>query len=180
MIRWQPKRQNPTLKKRGRRTGIAALIIIGVNAICLPWIGQPRPLIVYNASPSVPLGYYWVAGSGKTKVGDLVLVETPALVRDMADRRRYLPKSVPMIKHVAALEGDEVCADKASIYINQTFAGKRHATDLVGRPLPHWEGCHMMGHGEVFLLNRYAPLSFDSRYFGPVASSLIIGRLRPL
>jgi conjugative transfer signal peptidase TraF len=179
MIRWQPKRQNPTAEKR-TRYGIALSIIVGINAMVLPWIGQPRPLIVYNASPSVPLGYYWVTAPANIKVGDLVLLDTPERVRDMADRRRYLPRTVPMIKHVAALEGDEVCADTDTLYINQTFAGKRHATDLVGRPLPHWEGCHVLGHGEVFLLNRYAPLSFDSRYFGPVSSSLIIGRLHPL
>ncbi|MCA6097111.1 S26 family signal peptidase [Bradyrhizobium sp. WSM 4400] len=51
--------------------------------------------------------------------------------------------------------------------------------DHAGRPLPSWEGCMRLVDGEYFLLQPH-PLSFDSRYFGPVLRCDILGVARPL
>jgi type IV secretory pathway protease TraF len=46
--------------------------------------------------------------------------------------------------------------------------------------LPHWDGCRTLQADELFLLMAAVPDSFDSRYFGPVSLSAVIGRLVPL
>ena len=51
--------------------------------------------------------------------------------------------------------------------------------DRKGRELPRWTGCRTLRGGEIFLLNP-APDSLDSRYFGPLPASRLIGRARPI
>ncbi|TIQ50117.1 MAG: S26 family signal peptidase, partial [Mesorhizobium sp.] len=45
---------------------------------------------------------------------------------------------------------------------------------------PWWNGCRALGHNEVFVLGSEKSRSFDSRYFGPVPTQNLIGRLVPL
>ena len=52
--------------------------------------------------------------------------------------------------------------------------------DRLGRPLPSWRQCRRLRPGELFLLSRTNPASFDSRYFGPVSASAVIGVARPV
>ena len=47
-------------------------------------------------------------------------------------------------------------------------------------PLPAWQGCRVIARGEVFLMNWDEPQSLDSRYFGPIPLSAIIGRAEPV
>lgn len=180
MIRWQPLdrriRSRPTI----RRLGIGALIVAGLSALAVSPNPSTTPLIVYNASASIPLGYYRVQLPKNLKVGDLVLVQTPPAVRELADTRRYLPKSVPMMKHIAALNGAEVCARSDSITIDGRVVARRWKADHLGRPMPWWQGCRTLRADQVFLLNADVPQSFDGRYFGVVTTALIIGKVTPL
>ena len=54
------------------------------------------------------------------------------------------------------------------------------SADRWGRPLPSWQQCHRLRPGELFLLSVTNPASFDSRYFGPVSASAVIGVARPV
>lgn len=136
-----------------------------------------RPVIVYNPSASAPLGYYrTITPTGLVK-GDWVLTTAPEAARDLADARGYLPKTVPMIKAVAALDGDRVCAADTLITINGKMVAKRLRLDHRGRLMPWWSGCHVLETDEVFVLNRMAPASFDGRYFGVVKRQAIRARL---
>ena len=47
--------------------------------------------------------------------------------------------------------------------------------DRRGRDLPVWQGCRVIAQGEVFLMNWDEPESLDSRYFGPIPLSAIVG-----
>jgi conjugative transfer signal peptidase TraF len=159
---------------------IVGLSVLALSAIAL---AQPRantPRIVYNASASVPIGYYAVMPVSDIERHDLVLVQTPAAVRGLADQRRYLPRDVPMIKGVAALSKDVVCAVGETIAINGQPTVTRQRYDRAGRVMPWWEGCVRLDEDDVFLLNPGAPYSFDGRYFGVVKRSLVIGKVRPL
>jgi type IV secretory pathway protease TraF len=89
---------------------------------------------------------------------------------------------VPLLKRVKAIGGDEICRAKepiGSIAINGKFIAEVLEKDREGRPLPAWEGCMRLVEGEYFLLQPH-PLSFDSRYFGPVLRCDIPGVARPL
>ncbi|TGW04899.1 S26 family signal peptidase, partial [Mesorhizobium sp. M2D.F.Ca.ET.145.01.1.1] len=90
------------------------------------------------------------------------------------------PRSVPLVKRLVALPGEHVCAFNEAIIIGGEIVASRLATDTQGRALPWWSGCRALSQNEFFLLNREAPRSFDSRYFGPVPAKNIIGRLVPL
>jgi conjugative transfer signal peptidase TraF len=153
--------------------------LFGLGLIGLATLARPAPWLVWNASASAPIGLYRVL-PGKPVRGNLVLVHTPDSVRQLAAERGYLPQNVPLVKRVAALDGDIVCAADDVISVNGRVVAERLARDRLGRPLPTWSGCHLLDGGEAFLLMEGRTDSFDSRYFGPVPMPAIIGRLAPL
>jgi type IV secretory pathway protease TraF len=58
--------------------------------------------------------------------------------------------------------------------------GDALARDLLGRPLPIWQGCRVVAEDELFLMNWQVRDSLDGRYFGPLPASAVIGRAIPL
>ncbi|RWX64268.1 S26 family signal peptidase [Mesorhizobium sp. M2A.F.Ca.ET.039.01.1.1] len=163
---------------------IRALKVIASGAVGLALIGlcafaKPSPWLVWNASASVPVGLYRVVAGDPVR-GDLVLARAPDFIADLAAQRGYLPRNVPLVKRVAALPREHVCAFNEAIIIGGKIVARRLATDMRGRTMPWWNDCRALSGNEVFLLNSEAPRSFDSRYFGPVPTANIIGRLVPL
>ncbi|KUM26734.1 S26 family signal peptidase [Mesorhizobium loti] len=152
----------------------AALALIGFTAFA-----KPAPILVWNASASAPVGLYGL-GLGAARTGDFVLVRMPKMVGQLTDQRGYLPRSVPLVKRIAALPGEHVCAFNDAIIIGGKIVARRLKADAQGRPLPWWNECRALTGSEVFLINGDASGSFDSRYFGPVPAANIIGRLVPL
>src|SRR5947208_3227869 len=71
---------------------------------------HPRPLLVWNATASAPVGLYAVTASVGLAAGDLVLAWPPAAAARLAAARHYLPRGVPVVKRIAALPGEQVCA----------------------------------------------------------------------
>ncbi|MGD9601835.1 MAG: conjugative transfer signal peptidase TraF [Gammaproteobacteria bacterium] len=168
-------------RRRGRRRprAVLTLTLFGLGFIGLATLARPAPWLVWNASASAPIGLYRVL-RGKLVRGDLVLVHTPDSVRQLAAERGYLPQNVPLVKRVAALDGDTVCAAGDVISVNARVVAERLAHDRLGRQLPRWSGCLLLDSGEAFLLMEGVTDSFDGRYFGPVPTASIIGRLAPL
>lgn len=134
--------------------------------------------LVWNASPSVPTGLYWIT-NGSPKRGDIVLVELPEPYRTIADQRGYLPKNLPALKRVRAQPGDEVCRFGRKISINRATVSVAQLHDNRGLKLPEWSVCRTLKPDEIFLLTNH-PKSFDGRYFGPVDRSAIIGIAHPV
>jgi conjugative transfer signal peptidase TraF len=139
----------------------------------------PTPRLVWNASASAPIGLYWRV-AGALSRGDLVLARAPLWARKLAAERSYLPLNIPIIKRVAAVAGNVVCAAGDAIVIDGRLVAHRLTSDRMDRPLPRWEGCETLGAGEFFLLMADVPDSFDGRYFGVTERRDIIGRLVPL
>ena len=168
-------------RRRGRTRPriILALTMVGLGCVGFATLVRPAPLLLWNASASAPIGLYRVMSSGPIQRGDMVLLRTPDSVRDLAAERGYLPLVVPLVKRVAALADDTVCVIGDDLFINGEWVARRLAHDPLGRPLPRWQGCHRLGD-EVFPLMAEVPTSFDGRYFGPVPTSAVIGRLVPL
>ena len=150
-------------------------LLIGLSAFL-----HPSPKLLWNASGSVPIGLYAVRPAGKLHVGELLVVLPPgSLATQLADRG-YLPKDVALLKRVAALPGQAVCRVGRTIIIDGVPAGDALDFDRHGRPLPSWQGCHVISPVEVFVMNRQSEDSLDGRYFGPLPASAIIGRADPL
>jgi conjugative transfer signal peptidase TraF len=139
------------------------------------------PILIYNASGSAPLGFYYLENRLPER-GETAVVQPPPLIELMIVAREILPPSVPLLKQIAAVGGDEVCRSKepiSTIAINGQVLAEVFDKDGEGRPLPSWEGCIRLVDGEFFLLQPH-PYSFDSRYFGPVMRCDILGVARPL
>jgi conjugative transfer signal peptidase TraF len=137
-------------------------------------VGTTRPLLIWNASASVPTGLYWV-GRTSPSTADLALVRLPAHMAALAADREYLPRTAYLLKPVAAINGDRVCRFGDYVFIRGAFTARALASDRHWRPLPRWRSCRILQPGEVFLLSN-EPESFDSRYFGPIQAQHIIGR----
>jgi conjugative transfer signal peptidase TraF len=135
---------------------------------------------VYNASDSVPLGWYRIGATDSLHVGDVVLARLPSDAAAMAARRGYLPERIPLVKRIGAMSPQQVCVRGGIVHIDGVAQATALAVDRLGRRLPVWRQCRALHVGELFLLSTTNPASFDSRYFGPVTTSAVIGRARPL
>ena len=156
--------------------GAAAATVLASALACL--VGAH---LLWNWTPSLPLGLYWISpgGSGRVKVGALVAFPVPAHVRALVLERRYLPPGALLVKPVVAMRPDCVCTDGGTLTVNGTPLGAIATEDTRGRPLPHDERCGPVPEGEVFVASHFAT-SFDSRTFGPVPLANIRGTVTPL
>ena len=81
---------------------------------------------------------------------------------------------------VAAAQGDLVCARGGVLAINGLPIAPIYARDPRGRALPQWNGCRRLRPAEYFVYSDRIPNSFDSRYFGPVRASGVLGVAHPV
>jgi conjugative transfer signal peptidase TraF len=146
-----------------------------VLAVAATMAWRPAPLLVWNASPSSPMGLYRIHIWRHPRVGDIVIAWAPDAARSLAASRRYLPRNVPLVKHTAAAAGDRVCAQGPTIFVNGRLAARRRLRDPSGRAMPSWSGCRLLHRGELLLLGGRSPLSFDGRYFGVTRPAEIVG-----
>ncbi len=157
-----------------------AITTLATGAVVLPSVASPPPQLLWNASASVPIGLYRVQPEPLPKLSDIVVVRPPeTLVGFLADGG-YLPRGVPLLKHVAALGGQRVCRIGAAISIDGVTVGEALGHDRRGRPLPVWQGCTVLAADQVFLFNADRPDSLDGRYFGPLPRTTIAGRAQPI
>lgn len=156
------------------------LTALGAMAIALSTTELFPLRVVYNASASVPIGWYAVEDAAAVGVGDIVVVHPPARAEQLLIERGYIAANVPLLKRVAAQAGTLVCRSGDMIVIGKTIVGTARKADALGRPLPRWNGCWELRSGQVFLFNHDAPGSFDGRYLGPTPARDIIGKARPL
>ena len=135
---------------------------------------------VWNATASVPTGLYAIRGKASLHVGERIAIEPPPELRRLLGERGYLPTRVPLIKRIAAINGQRICRFGHGVTIDGNFAGVALARDQLDRPLPAWFGCQTLRVGELFVMNPAAPDSFDGRYFGVLRRANVIGRATPV
>ena len=170
---------HPRLRLRARIV-LASLSACGLAALAWAAFVQPLPRLVYNPSDSVPIGWYRIGSSDALHVGAIVLTTLPPDAAALAAQRRYLPARVPLLKRVGAVAPQHVCVFDALVWIDGVPVAAVLAADRLGRPLPSWPHCRRLEAGELFLLSSTNPVSFDSRYFGPVRAAAVIGVAHPL
>jgi len=162
------------------RLAVCAVASLAALGACLSALRPRAPLLIWNASASVPIGFYAVHPAGVLQPGELVVVMPPDYLTDFLADRGYLPAGVPLLKRVLALPGQVVCRSGLRVTIDDAAVGEALERDHLGRPLPVWQGCHRVAEGEVFLMNTGRPDSLDSRYFGALSVTAIVGRAEPL
>jgi conjugative transfer signal peptidase TraF len=174
------------------RIALACLSAFGLAALAwasfLPDHMRPLPRLIYNPSDSVAVGWYRVelinhhADSlpHPLSVGSIVLAPLPTAAAALAAQRGYLPMRIPLLKRVGAVAPQEVCIVGSSVRIDGVPVATVLPADRMGRPLPSWQQCRQLRPGELFLLSTTNPASFDSRYFGPIAASTVVGVAHPV
>ncbi len=179
------------LRPRSRlraRILLASLSICGLAALAWAAFVHPLPRLIYNPSNSVPVGWYRVepldyrpdSMSRALSVGSIVLVPLPSDAAVLAAQRGYLLLRVPLLKRVGAVAPQHICIVAGQVRIDGVPVAAVLPADRLGRPLPSWRPCRRLEPGELFLLSTTNPASFDSRYFGPVSASAVIGVAHPL
>ena len=171
------------LRPRSRirsRLVLAGFAACGLAALAwAAWV-QPLPRLVYNPSDSVAVGWYRIGPTDALRVDAIVLTTLPPDAAALAAQRRYLPARVPLLKRVGAIAPQHVCIFDALVWIDGVPVAAVLPTDRLGRPLPSWLQCRQLRPGELFLLSSTNPASFDSRYFGTVRVSAVIGVAHPV
>jgi len=158
---------------------LAVLSTCGLAALAWASFAPPAAYIIYNPSDSVPVGWYRIERTNSPprplSVGDIVLTRLPADVAALAAQRGYLPSHIPLLKQVSAIAPQHVCIVEGQVRIDGVPVAAVLPADRVGRLLPFWRQCRPLADGELFLLSTTNPASFDSRYFGPIQASAVIG-----
>lgn len=156
--------------------------LIAIAALCAliaaSWhqlIAPPTPRLIYNESPSAPLGWYALNTNGVVKRDALVAAFTPDDARQLAHDRGYLPSHIPLIKTVWATGGERVCHDGQRVSVLNRPDIDALRQDGSGRALPVMAGCYILDETQVFLVSTDVQTSWDSRYFGPVSKDQVLG-----
>lgn len=159
----------------GTRTICLAAIAVTILLVADP---HRAPWLVWNASPSVPVGLYWLANRSPP-VGTIAAVRLPADIATLADARGYLASNAILLKPVVATDGSRVCRWTNVVLVDGRLRGHAKSNDAAARPLPRWHGCVTLGADDLFLLST-APGSFDGRYFGVLRRDADIRQAIPL
>lgn len=155
---------------------LAALIVGG-------WMAGLR----LNVTPSYPLGLWRIVPLHRdVAVGDVVFICPPQSADfNLARRRGYLRSGLcpgwfsPLIKTVVAVSGQRVeVATAVTIDGTPLAQSDVRRTDAEGRPLPVYPG-GIVPPGQAFLHSDFAG-SYDSRYFGPIPTTGVLGLAQPL
>jgi conjugative transfer signal peptidase TraF len=140
-----------------------------------------------NLTPSQPLGIWRIEPLGRDPlVGDLVFICPPSTPQfSEAWQRGYLRRGLcaagfaPLIKTVAALPGQSVAVgDTVEIDSAVLDASRVRKSDGQGRPIVAFSG-GIVPPGHLFLHSSFAS-SYDSRYFGPIPDSGLLGFAAPI
>lgn len=177
---------------RGNRLwrGIQWSILIGV--IGSSGIGAAGWLsgIRFNQTDSVPIGLWRVDNQAVAKRGDTVLL-CPPPIEDIREAHRagyisngFCPGGIKsLLKPIAAVEGDRVAFSDEGLRVNGHLVPNSAPVkiDGYGRRLPRlMQGEGIVADGQVWFVSDYNPGSFDSRYFGPLPATSIVGVATPL
>ena len=160
------------------KAGIAAVITLAIIATSLQISLPPRPRVLYNPSPSAPMGWYRLAPQTTLNTGDRVAAFAPDWARKLADARGYLPFKYPLIKSVMAVSGEKVCYHTHSVSVPNGVVIPLLVRDRSGRDMPkRFSGCLTLEDGDIWIASPDVQTGFDSRYFGQVSQENVLGKV---
>ena len=128
---------------------ILAMMLASATLTAVPAAIDVTPMFIWNASASVPIGLYRVLPEDHLDVADLVVVMPPEPIAKFLADRNYLPRGVPLLKHVFELPGQTVCRIRLDILIDGIVMATARERDRYDRPLPDWQGCRTIAEHEV-------------------------------
>jgi type IV secretory pathway protease TraF len=109
----------------------------------------------------------------------MAVIRLPEPYRSIAHTRSYLPAGILLIKPVVTRAGDAVCRLGPIVTLQWRLVAYARASDKLGRGLPRWSGCRRLRAHQIFLLSPH-PDGFDSRYFGALERTDVVGTALPI
>ena len=136
----------------------------------------------------MPIGIYKIQDGNNIVAGDFVSVCLPDQFAEIGIERGYITHgnckngSSPLIKEVIAVPGDRVAVQNNQIIVNGiTFLAPRFTDDRKGNLISK------IKDGDYGITNLYwvygehdKTYSWDSRYFGGIPKTDIIGKAKPI
>ena len=157
------------MRRRKHVIGVAGL---GIGLALFGAVLAPQDRLIWNRTGSAPQGLYWLSDEPFTK-GSWVVVSARSADAQWAEEQGFVGRDWPLLKQIAGLPGDEICRADTQILINGSVVGDARLQDSLGRDLPSWKGCVVLGQDQLFLMNTH-PDSLDGRYFGATDRSDIV------
>jgi signal peptidase I len=151
----------------------AALLafLVRTYAVETFWIpsGSMEPTLAINDRILVQKAFF---NAGDVREGDIVVFTHPPL-----DRCPGSPNG-DLVKRVIALPGQTIYSAGNSIYINGQLLSEPYlpAYDPLGMPIASRQHPFRVPAGEFYVLGDNRSDSCDSRYWGPILGSSIVGR----
>jgi len=161
------------------------------TAIAMPLLLAALAMAVglrVNLSDSMPIGLYrMISARGDPHRNELVIACVPDRDALLGRNRGYIGRgpcangSAPVLKMIAGIAGDDVHESPSGV----TMSGCRLRDsrpllrDEAGRALRPWHTNLRLPRGTVWLA-AVAARSWDSRYWGPIPTSRLLGVAQPL
>jgi signal peptidase I len=178
--------EGPDRRKRRQRALIEWLIILAIVLVCTvvlrTFVVQSYSIPSLSMAPTLQIGDRIIVDKlsyrfGSVHRGDIVVFARPPLEdQDYAD----------LVKRVIGLPGETISARDGHVYINgkrlyepwlppgpQTFTGPLPGDSNEQFNMP---GPVKIPQGEYYVMGDNRINSEDSRFFGPIPKSLIVGR----
>ncbi len=136
--------------------------------------------IAYNVTGSMKLGYYLLFPPVNLRPGDVVFACVPVNKESIEGiKRDYIPPGgfcpdnrLPVVKFLTSLPYQSVFLSKKGMKVGSRFIKyKVLKKSPEGLRLKHYPYGKYSVPG-YFLISTYSPLSYDSRYWGPVKNIL--------
>ncbi len=126
-----------------------------------------------SMSPTLELGDHVIADmkayqTKEPQRGDLIIFKYPVI------------ESAPYVKRLIGLPGETIEIRNRMVYVNGNPLIERHVQYTNPDSISKHYGPYNLGQGEYFVLGDNRDNSQDSRYWGPVKKSLILGQARYL
>jgi type IV secretory pathway protease TraF len=150
-----------------------AITAAGLAFLAMKPLVNPVPLVIWNASDSVPIGWYLVS-KRQSRIGEIAVIRLPEWIEIFASMRGYLPMHTPLLKPVRAIENTLVCRFGKYVFIDGKLVARAKNLDTKHRMLPVWKGCRALKFDDIFVLGQHRD-SFDSRYFGTINRAQVLG-----
>jgi conjugative transfer signal peptidase TraF len=167
---------------------LPTIVLLSAISILFLSIANYSPIQI-NLTGSMPRGIYLLRSSQAVHRGSFVMVCMPNSLASFALQRGYLQHgsckngAQPLLKQVIAEDGDTIVltAKKIQINGNQLPYTATLSTDHHHRPLPAvLRGIYKLRPHQLWLYGVSSTQSWDSRYYGVIDSSYVIGVVKPL
>ena len=124
----------------------------GQDIPCLPW----RVFVAWLGAPALP--------------DQLVAFRSVGIAP-------VLPDGTVIVKRVAAVAGDRIRIADGVLYVNDVERAHFSPNTLraLKKSADAFDRSYVLGAGELLVLGD-SPVSYDSRYWGPISSSQVMGR----